>query len=145
MAAVSRARGHRKLFPFPLPICVLLCLCLFSPTRRDTRRSGKDSAVGSLICSGEVGSVVDSIGIIELEAFGVSVNSLPEVILLAVSKSCLRFGEEYRYSLSFRFVVLRLVRGFVSCSRKAVVVHRWRVHRSVVPVRWLHLCGFVHR
>ncbi|KAF3560972.1 hypothetical protein DY000_02017605 [Brassica cretica] len=31
-------------------------------------------------------------------------------------------------------------KGFVSCSGKAVVVHRLRVHRSVVAVRWLHLC-----
>ncbi|KAH0859841.1 hypothetical protein HID58_088102 [Brassica napus] len=120
--SVSRARGRRKLFPFPLPLCVLLRLCLLSPTRRDTRRSEKDSAAGSLI----------------REAFGVSVNSLPVVILLAVSKSSLRCGEEYRSSLSFWFVVL----GFVSCSGKAVVVHRLRVHRSVVAVRWLHLCGF---
>ena len=106
---------------------------------------GHNKDIFYLLGSGFGGShfyLVDSIWILELEAFGVSVNSPPVVILLAVSKSSLRCGEEYRSSLSFWFVVLWLVRGFVSCSGKAVVVHRLRVHRSVVAVRWLHLCGF---
>ncbi|WZY72966.1 hypothetical protein YC2023_005206 [Brassica napus] len=44
--------------PSPFPLFILLRLCPLSPTRRDAWSSGRSSAAGSLICSGEVRSVV---------------------------------------------------------------------------------------
>nr|VDC91932.1 unnamed protein product [Brassica rapa] len=94
--------------PSPFPLFILLRLCPLSPTRRDAWSSGRSSAAGSLICSGEVRSVVDPVVAFGLEACGGVVDSLPVVVVFVVSKSVLRCGEEYRASLSFRLVVLSI-------------------------------------
>ncbi|CAN7133204.1 unnamed protein product, partial [Brassica rapa subsp. narinosa] len=63
--------------PSPFPLFILLRLCPLSPTRRDAWSSGRSSAAGSLICSGEVRSVV---------------GKLRSGAPVRLSRRCLRFG-----------------------------------------------------
>ncbi|WZZ87540.1 hypothetical protein YC2023_116119 [Brassica napus] len=80
---------------------------------------------------------VDAFG---LEACGGVVDSLPVVVVFVVSKRVLRFGED-RASLSFRLVVLPIGQSDSFFLREGGGNRRRLVHRGVVAVWWLHVCG----
>ncbi|KAH0858230.1 hypothetical protein HID58_086491 [Brassica napus] len=85
----------------------------------------------------EGGDPVDAFG---LEACGGVVDSLPVVVVFVVSKRVLRFGED-RASLSFRLVVLPIGQSDSFFLREGGGNRRRLVHRGVVAVWWLHVCG----
>lgn len=80
---------------------------------------------------------VDAFG---LEACGGVVDSLPVVVVFVVSKRVLRFGED-RAFLSFRLVVLPIGQSDSFFLREGGGNRRRLVHRGVVAVWWLHVCG----
>ncbi|KAG5390104.1 hypothetical protein IGI04_031645, partial [Brassica rapa subsp. trilocularis] len=134
-AAVSRARGRRRLLP--LPFLSLFCsVCV--PFRRPVEMRGVLDAApprgvkrSRRLGFGYGGSqfyFADPVVAFGLEACGGVVDSLPVVVVFVVSKRVLRCGEEYRASLSFRLVVLSigqsdsfLLREAAVCSLESVV------------------------